>query len=97
MDSTDMRRSVNANKGIWIGIAVGAAVGLGIALSRRNRHHSPWDTARHMTRRVTSRSGDLADATRDIVDRVKTIYEQGRRVVEDAGELWEHSRKLVGV
>jgi hypothetical protein len=97
MDTTDMRRSMNANRNIWIGIAVGAAVGIGIALSRRNRHRTPWEHARHLSKRVTGHSGDLADTTRDIVDRVKHIYEQGRRVVEDAGELWEHSRKLVGV
>src|SRR5690349_3742205 len=62
----------NASK-IWIGIAVGAAVGIGIALSRRKKSH--WDSAREVTRRISDRSGDLADATRDIVDRVKTIYE----------------------
>jgi hypothetical protein len=50
-----------------------------------------------MTKRVANRSGDFADATRDLVERVKVIYEEGRKVVEDAGDLWEQSRKLVGV
>ena len=31
------------------------------------------------------------------MDRVKIIYEESRKVVEEAGELWEHGRKLVGV
>jgi hypothetical protein len=83
----------NSSK-IWIGVAVGVAVGIGIALSRRKR--SRWDQAREVTRRVADGSPDLADATRDIVDRVKTIYEEGLKVVEDAGELWSHGRKLVG-
>jgi hypothetical protein len=85
---------VNGNKGIWIGIAVGAAVGIGIAISRRKK--SRWDQARELTHRVANRTGDLGDATRDIVDRVKTIYEESRKVVEDAGELWHHGRRLVG-
>jgi hypothetical protein len=30
------------------------------------------------------------------MDRMKTIYEEGRRVVEDAAQLWEQGRRLVG-
>jgi hypothetical protein len=83
------------NKGIWIGIAVGAAVGIGIALSRRKK--TRWEQARELTHRVASRTGDLGDAARDIVDRVKTMYDESRRIVADAGELWAHGRKLVGI
>jgi len=97
MANTDMQSGINTNTGIWIGIAVGAAIGIGIALSRRSRPKTPWDQARDVTKRVASRSGDLADAAQDIMARVKTIYDEGRKVVEEAGELWEHSRKLVGV
>ena len=82
------------NRGIWIGIAVGTAVGIGIALSRRKK--TRWDSARAVTKRVTDHSADLADASRDIVDRIKTIYEEGCKVVEEATELWSHGRKLVG-
>ncbi len=94
MDS-EMNDSGLGNRAVWIGIAIGAAVGIGIALSRRKR--SRWDTARDLTHRVASKTGDLGDAARDLMDRVKTIYEESRKVVEDAGELWEHGRKLVGV
>ena len=93
----DLETSINGawvNKGIWIGIAVGAAVGIGIALSRRKR--SRWDAARDLGHRVVAKSSDLGEVTRDVVDRVKNIYEESRRIVEDAGELWEHGRKLVG-
>jgi hypothetical protein len=78
---------------LWLGIAVGAAIGIGIALSRRKR--SPWDQARKVATRITDRSGDLADATSNIIERVKTIYDEGCKVVEEAGELWSHGRKLV--
>jgi gas vesicle protein len=86
---------VNNNQMIWIGVAVGAAIGIGIALSRRKK--TRWDTAREMTRRVADHSSDLADSTKDLVERVRVIYEEGRKVVEEAGHLWEHGRKLVGV
>jgi hypothetical protein len=79
--------------GLWLGIAVGAAIGIGIAMSRRKR--SPWDSARRVTDRLTAHSGDLADATSNIMQRVKTIYDEGCKVVEEAGELWSHGRKLV--
>ena len=81
------------NLGLWLGIAVGAAIGIGIALSRRKR--SPWDQARKITNRISDHSGDLADATSNLVQRVKTIYDEGCKVVEEAGELWAHGRKLV--
>ncbi len=85
-----------SNQLIWIGIAAGTAIGIGIALSRR-KPASGWDTARDVTKRMADRSGDLADATKDIMERMKTIYEEGRRVVEDAAQLWEQGRKLVRV
>ena len=81
------------NMGLWLGIAVGAAIGIGIALSRRKR--SPWDSARKVAGRITDHSGDLAAATSTIIDRVRTIYDEGLKVVEEAGELWSHGRKLV--
>ena len=85
----------NRNMMIWLGIAAGTALGLGIALSRRKQ--SRWDSAREFGHRISERSGDLADATQDIVQRVRTIYEEGRKVMEDAGELWSHGRRMVGV
>src|SRR4051794_29447097 len=92
MDS-EMNNDQGPNIGIWIGIAVGAAVGIGIALSRRKR--SRWDSARELTHRVAEHSGDFADATRGIVERVRNIYDESMKVVEDASSLWQHGRKLV--
>jgi len=86
MDS-EMNNDQGPNIGIWIGIAVGAAVGIGIALSRRKK--SPWDSARGITKKVADHSGDFADATSNIVERVKNIYNEGCK------ELWAHGRKIV--
>ncbi len=93
MDTANMNGDASSRK-LWIGIAVGAAVGLGIALSRRRR--SRWDAAKNISKRLSDKSEDLADVTRDIVERVKTIVEESKRVVDDAGDLWIHGRKLVG-
>jgi hypothetical protein len=79
---------------IWLGIALGTAVGLGIAYSRRPR--SRWDIARRATKEISSRSAEFGEAARDIVDRVKNIYDEGARIAQDAGELWTRGRKLVG-
>src|SRR5262249_19632397 len=81
--------TTNPASKMWIGVAIGAAVGIGIALSRRKR--TRWETAREL---MTDRSGDLAHTTRAIADRVKNIYAETRKVVEEASELWAHGRRL---
>jgi hypothetical protein len=80
---------------IWLGIAAGTAIGIGIALSRRQRK-TRWDVARQVGQRITDGSGDLADAVGNILSHVKVIYEEGRKVADDAGALWAHGRKLAG-
>jgi hypothetical protein len=80
---------------LLLGIAAGTAIGLGIALSRRQKK-SRWDSARQVGQRLSSRSEELSEAASDIIGRIKVIYEQGRKVAEDAGELWAQGRKLAG-
>lgn len=92
-----MAISVNGDrtKAVWVAVAVGTAVGLGIALSRGSRKKTAWESAREVTKRVANRSGDISEAARDIMERVKTIYDEGCKVIADASELWSHGRKLV--
>lgn len=85
----------NHSTKLWLGIAAGAAIGLGVALSRRQRK-SRWDVARQVGQRLSDRSGDLSEVASNIVGRIKVIYEEGRKVAEDAGELWAQGRKLAG-
>jgi hypothetical protein len=93
--TTGMSVNGQRNKAIWVGVAIGAAVGLGFALSRRRQ--DPWTRARAVAGRVANHTGDLSEATKDLVERIQHIYVESRKVVADASELWAHGRKLVGV
>ena len=94
MAAPEMDMESNQASKIWFGIAVGAAVGIGIMLSRRKK--SRWESTRDLTRRMADHSSELGDVTREMVDRVGNIFEQSRKVVEDAVELWTRGRKLAG-
>ena len=94
MQNNNMDSSSNQATKIWLGIAVGAAVGIGIALSRRKK--SKWEAARSISNRLSEHSGDLADITSGLLARVRNIYEESCKVVEDANHLWANGRKLVG-
>jgi hypothetical protein len=84
----------NSSK-IWFGVALGAAVGLGIAFSRRPKK-TRWEVARRKAQHIIgSHSAEFADAARDLVQRAKAVYEEGSRIAQDAGELWTRGRKLV--
>jgi LPXTG-motif cell wall-anchored protein len=80
---------------MWIGIGAGVAIGLAIALGRRKQDR--WSGARNVSKRVADRTNELAIASKDMLDRLKIIFNESQKVVEDASELWEHGRKLVGV
>jgi len=86
----------NRNTYIWIGIAAGAAVGIIIAATR-HRPRNRWYSAKQLTRKMADHSVDFADRGKDIINRCQNIYEEGRKVVDDALDLWSHGRKLVGV
>jgi hypothetical protein len=79
---------------LFLGIAAGTAIGIGIALSRRKK--SRWDSARQLGKRITSHSDELSGAASDMIGRVTVICDQARKLVEDAGELWANGRKLAG-
>ena len=85
------------NNKIWIGIAIGAGIGVAFVLSARNKR-SRWDRfdPREMTQRLAENQEDLVQRGKDMMDRIRLIYEEGRKVVDDANEIWHHGRKLVG-
>ena len=84
------------NNKVWIGVGVGAAIGVAaLVLSRRRR--APWYDPRAVSKRVANHTADLAAASKDIVDRVRVIYNESCKVVEEATDLFTQGRKLVGV
>jgi hypothetical protein len=85
------------NKFIWIGVAAGTAAGVMYALSRRSHPRDHWGTARQIADRLSNRSGDLAGRSKELISRVQRIYEESRKAMDDAVDLWGHGRKLVGV
>jgi len=95
---TPRRNDLRNNKmmTVWLGVAVGAAIGVGFALSR-TRRHDRWSSAKDVSKRFSEHSGDLAARSKEIIERAQNIYEEGRKIYEDAAELWSHGRKLVGV
>jgi len=80
---------------MWIGVGVGAAIGIAVALSRRKKE--PWYSPKQVSKRVADHTSDLASASKDIVDRLKIIYNESCKVVEEASDLWAQGRKLAGV
>src|SRR5260370_40536599 len=91
-----MRCRVMNNK-IWIGIAIGAGIGVAYALSARSRR-SRWDRfdPGEMSKRLADNQEDLVQRGKDMMDRIAVIYDERRKVVDDANEIWSHGRQLVG-
>jgi hypothetical protein len=87
-------RRERMNHKIWIGIALGAGIGIAFAVNARNHKRSHWD-AREISRKFADQREDLIDLGKEMIERIRVIYDEGRKVVEDAGELWSHGRKLV--
>jgi hypothetical protein len=83
---------------MWIAIAVGAGVGAALAVGVRNHKRSRWDRwdTREMAKKFSSHKDDLLERGKDMMERIRVICEEGKKVVDDAGELWNESRKLVG-
>jgi gas vesicle protein len=85
------------NNKMWIGIAIGAGVGVVYALTARSKR-SRWDRfdAREVTQRIADNREDLVERGKNMMERIRIIYEEGRKVVDDANEIWSQGRKMVG-
>jgi len=94
MHSGNSSHGDNKMMAIWLGVAVGAAIGVGFAISR-TRKRDRWSSAKEISRKMADHSGDLAAKSKEIIERAQNMYQEGRKIVEDATELWSHGRKLV--
>ena len=94
-----MHHNGNRNTMVYIGLAAGAAIGIAVALTRRGgtrmRRREPWEAAKGITRRFGDRSQELAARSNDIIERMRTMFEEGRKVVDEARDLWSEGRRMV--
>ena len=67
------------NNKVWIGIAIGAGIGIAFAVSSRNSRRSRWNRwdrwdTREMTKRLASNREDLLDKGKEMMERLRVIY-----------------------
>ena len=84
----------NNNTG-WIisGVAIGTGIALAVASARKK--HRWQDRLLDTAENVARRRDELAETGRNIFDRIRIIYCESRKVIEEAGELWTHGRRIV--
>lgn len=85
---------------VWLGVAIGAAVGIGYAVSRTRRRErwgrERWaGRAKLLGKRMQDRSSDLAARSRDIIERAQNMYMEGRKIAHEAADLWSEGRRMV--
>jgi hypothetical protein len=83
MTSSERRNRI----ALWMGIAAGAAIGIGFSLAR-NRRRSRAHAARRMGRRVADASAKL------VAVEGRKLAREGRKLMDEAAGLWSHGRKL---
>lgn len=82
----------DSTKFMWFlaGAVVGATVAILYAPASGEK------TRRAIGRTAVRGKEALADTGRDLVDKGKEIYEKGRKVADDAADLLDRGKKLVG-
>ncbi len=83
--------SDNGSKLVWFltGAAIGAAVALLYAPA------SGEETRKYLGKKAEKGRDALADAGKDLIDRSRDYYEKGRKLAEEAGEVFDRGRKRV--
>jgi gas vesicle protein len=76
---------------VWFltGAAMGAAVALLYAPQSGER------TRRQIGRKLADGREILADSTDDVIEKGRDLYTKGRRVADEAAELFEKGRRIV--
>jgi hypothetical protein len=87
------KRGARPHQAGGTGVLHHTARGQNCALSRKKK--TRWDAARQVTRRAAAKSPDFAEAAKEIMH-VRNIYEEGRKVADEAVGRWSRGRKLVG-
>ena len=82
-----------ASKLVWF--LAGAAAGAAVALLYAPQ---PGHQSRKFIRKKAEAGREsLAEAGKDVLDRGREYYDKGRKIAEDAGELFERGRKRLAL
>lgn len=81
------------DNGKFVWFVAGAAIGATIALLYAPQ--SGKETRRVIKKKTLESREGLADASRDLVEKGRELYEKGLRVADEAAEMIERGRRLV--
>ena len=81
----------NSPKLVWF--LTGAALGAAVALLYAPQ--SGKDTRRYLGKKAKKGREAVADVSRDALDKGRELYEKGRKMADDAADLFERGRRLV--
>jgi gas vesicle protein len=81
----------NTSKALWFvaGVAVGATIALLYAPA------SGDETRRRIVKKTEEGREALASSSRDLLDRGRELYGKGRKIADEAAEMFERGRQLV--
>jgi gas vesicle protein len=71
----------------------GVVIGAGAAILFAPK--SGKETRRYISETTKDSRESMEAGGRDLMERGKALYDQGKKIVEDAGDLFERGRKLV--
>jgi gas vesicle protein len=83
----------NATKLVWF--LTGAAAGAAVALLYAPQ--SGRQSRKFIRRRTEDGQEALAEIGKDVIDRGREYYDKGRKIAEEAGELFERGRKKLAL
>ena len=81
----------NTSKVMWF--VAGAAVGASLALLFAPA--SGEDTRRKIRRSAEKGKDNIADRSRELMDKGRGLYERGKEMADDAAALFERGKKLM--
>jgi gas vesicle protein len=76
---------------VWF--TAGAAIGATVALLYAPQ--TGKDTRRYLNKRSRAGRAALIDASGDVADKAKELFEKGRQMADEAADLFERGRKII--
>lgn len=81
----------NGSNLVWF--TAGAAIGATIALLYAPQ--TGRDARRYLSKKTRQSREALADASGDLTDKAKELFDKGRHMADEAADLFERGRKII--